>query len=172
MAFWNKKNVDERVRNMQNQIYREIYMIVNVICLLSIVIKFITIEIAIQAILVEGIIVFASSIYYVVRTTYLGIFSDEVEMHDRTSKVKLSTKNIIIGIAMGLVFALIFGLNSAVNYADTTSEAIYYFFLVFFVSLFIYAPFFSGFFGLTYLAAKRKSDQVIQKDLDDNEGKW
>lgn len=170
--LWKRKLVDERVKNLQNKIYREIYGLVMFVCFVSMLIKFTTMGMSLHNVLTEWLIIVISSVYYVVRTAYLGIVTDEVEIHDRTSKVKLGMKNIIYGVSIGLVFAIIFGINSAVNYAQSTQQALYYFFLVFFVSLFIYAPFFAGFLGLTYMAAKKKSDQVVQNSLEDTDSKW
>ncbi|NEU32140.1 hypothetical protein GN156_15405 [bacterium LRH843] len=173
MGFWNKKLIDERVLNTQNKIYKEIYIIIMVLLLISIAIKFITIEMSLQVVLTEWIIIIVTSIYYIGRAAFLGIYSDEVELHDNESKVKLSNKNIIGGISLGFVLAIIFATNSAVSYADSPQQAIYYFILVFFISLLIYAPLFVGFSTITYFVAKKKSEQIIKKDLEeDSEGNW
>jgi len=167
MAAKQKKQVDERVKNLQNKIYKEVYVLIMIVCSISILIKFIKMGVSLDNVLTEWLIIFVSSAYYYVRTAYLGILTDEIEVHDSNSKVKLSTKNIIYGMAVGLLFAIIFGLNSAFNYADSTKQAIEYFFVVFLVSLIIYVPLFAGFLGLSYMAAKKKSDQVVQKNLED-----
>ncbi|KMJ55387.1 membrane protein, partial [Bacillus sp. LL01] len=65
----------------------------------------------------------------------------------------------------------LFATNSAINYAEGTQQAISYFAIVFGVSLFIYAPFFILFTWVTHTAAKKKSDQINQKQLDEDEGK-
>jgi len=171
LALWKKKPFDERVKNMQNKIYREIYHIVMLITLVSVLVKFMTIEISMQVVLTEFIIAIVASIYYLVRATSLGIYSDEVELHDTHSKMKRSTKNFYGGLALGIILALIFATNSAINYADGTQQAIYFFALVFAVSLFIYAPFFILFTWVTHTTAKKKSDQINQQQLDENEGK-
>lgn len=167
MAIWKRKHVDERVKNLQNKIYKEIYVLVIIVCLISILIKFITMGMSLQNVITEWFIILSVSVYYYVRTAYLGILTDEIEIHDSNSKVKFGTKNIIYGVSIGLVMAIMFGFNSAFNYAVSTQQAIEYFFVVFLVSLFIYAPFFAGFLGLTYAAAKKKSDQVVRKNLED-----
>lgn len=163
----NKKQVDERVKNLQNKIYKEMYVLIMIVCSISIVIKFFKMGVSLDNVLTEWLIICVSSVYYYVRTAYLGILTDEVEVHDSNSKIKLQTKNIIYGVATGLVLAIFFGLNSAFNYADSTQQAYKYFFMVFLVSLVIYVPFFAGFLGLSYMAAKKKSDQVVQKNLED-----
>lgn len=167
MAAKQKKQVDERVKNLQNKIYKEVYVLIMIVCSISILIKFIKMGVSLDTVLTEWLIIFVSSAYYYVRTAYLGILTDEIEVHDSNSKVKLSTKNIIYGIVIGLLFAIIFGLNSAFNYADSTQQAFEYFFVVFLVSLIIYVPLFAGFLGFSYMAAKKKSDQVVQKNLED-----
>ncbi|MDV2686458.1 DUF6773 family protein [Alkalihalophilus lindianensis] len=171
MALWKKKPVDERVTNMQNKIYREIYHLVMLIALVSVVVKFMTIEVTMQVVLTEFLILLGASIYYLVRATTLGIYSDEVELHDTHSKMKRSKKNFYGGLAFGVIFALIFATNSAINYAEGTQQAINYFALVFGVSLIIYAPFFILFIWVTHTAAKKKSDQINQQQLDEDEGK-
>ena len=167
MAARQKKQVDERVKNLQNKIYKEVYVLIMIVCSISILIKFIKMGVSLDNVLTEWLIIFVSSAYYYVRTAYLGILTDEIEVHDSNSKVKLSTKNIIYGIVIGLLFAIVFGLNSAISYADSTNQAFEYFFVVFLVSLIIYVPLFAGFLGLSYMAAKKKSDQVVQKNLED-----
>ena len=167
MAARQKKQVDERVKNLQNKIYKEVYVLIMIVCSISILIKFFKMGVSLDNVLTEWLIIFISSVYYYVRTAYLGILTDEIEVHDSNSKVKLGTKNVLFGVVFGLVFAIILGLNSAFNYADSTQQAIEYFFVVFLVSLLIYVPFFAGFLGLSYMAAKKKSDQVVQKNLED-----
>lgn len=170
--IWNSKHLDERVKNLQNKIYKEIYVMVIIVCIISIVYKFTTMEMSLQNVTTEWLIILITSIYYFIRSAFLGIFTDEVELHDSMHKVKLSTKYIILGVAMGMFFAIILGINSAFNYADSTQEAIYFFFLVFFVSLFMYALFFAGFLMLMYAAAKKKSDKVVQHILEEKDSEW
>lgn len=102
----NKKQVDERVKNSQNKIYKEMYVLIMIVCSISIVIKFFKMGMSLDNVLTEWLIIFVSSVYYYVRTAYLGILTDEVEVHDSNSKIKLQTKNIIYGVATGLVLAI------------------------------------------------------------------
>ncbi|MER1986255.1 MAG: DUF6773 family protein [Solibacillus sp.] len=165
--IWRKQVVDERVRNAQNKIYREVYNVITLICCISIAVKFITIGVSFEVILTEFIILIGGSSYYGFRSTQLGLFSDEVEMHDATSKIPYRKKTILYGIIFGLVIALFMGINSAVNYADSTQQGIYYFFLVSLVSLFIYVPFLTAFLYVSYYTTKKKSDKVNEKNLED-----
>lgn len=169
LMFGKSKHVDERVKNQQNKIYREINYIVLLVCSISILIKSITMGASLQNVLTELLILIIISVYYSVRVAYLGIFTDEVEIHDSTSKIKLSTKYIISGVSIGMVVAIIMGVNSAFNYAESTPQAIYFFFMVFFVSLFMYSSFIGGILILFYGLAKKKSDRVIQRMLEDED---
>lgn len=167
MFFQKKQPVDERVRNAQNQIYREIYHFIMVICCISIVVKFITQGVSTGLVSTELMILIGGGVYYTMRSAQLGVFSDEVEMHDAHSKLPYSKKTLLYGVLSGILIALFMGLNSATNYANSTEQAIHYFILVFFVSLFIYAPFFALFLYAGYYTTKKKSDKVNEKNLED-----
>lgn len=174
MGFWNKKVVDERVYNMQNKIYREIYLLTMMIVLVSIGVKFYRFGVSMESVTSEIVILIGVSLYYGFRSSQLGVFSDEVELHDANSKFSYSTKQLIIGIGMGLVIALFMGINSAYQYADSSSQAIEYFFLVFFVSLIIYVPFYLLLLFAAYKSALKKSQKVNSKMLeeDDDVGRY
>ena len=116
-----------------------------------------------ENVLTERLIILFSAVYYCGRAAYLGIFTEEVEIHDSASKFKLSTKLIIFGVAIGMVIAIIMGVNSAFNYAESTPQAIYYFFLVFFVSLLLYSSFIAGVLILFYGLAKRKVIELFKE---------
>ncbi|MEB2282139.1 hypothetical protein LAV73_19490 [Lysinibacillus xylanilyticus] len=68
-----------------------------------------------------------------------------------------------------MIIAIIMDVNSAFNYAESTPQAIYFFFLVFFVSLLLYSSFIAGILILFYGLAKKKSDRVIQRMLEDED---
>lgn len=161
-----KKVVDERITNTQNRIYREIYLIISAICLLSIFTKFFLYEISLKLVITELIIILFSSIYYIIRAVSLGIFSDEMEIHDRNSKIPMSSKNIYFSLGIGVAAGIIFGVRSAIIYGDGYLHSIYTFAIVFFASLVIYLPFFLVIIVVPYFAAKRASQKVSEKDLD------
>ncbi len=161
-----KKVVDERITNAQNRIYREIYFIISAICLISIFTKFFLYEISVKLVITELIVILVSSIYYMVRAASLGIFSDEIEIHDRNSRTPMSSKKIYFCLGIGVVAGLIFGVRSAIIYGDGYLNSIYTFAIVFFASLVIYLPFFLVIIVVPYFAAKRASQKVSEKDLD------
>ena len=73
--FGRKKIVDERVTNAQNKIYREIYMLVMLVCIISIVTKFILNGYNNDLIQLESFLIFGSCVYYLARSIQMGLFS-------------------------------------------------------------------------------------------------
>lgn len=165
--FGKKKFSDERIINMQNKIYKEIYIIITIICFVSIGIKFLTIGREFNLIITEFIILILSSFYYQYRSVKMGIFSEEVEISNANSKFKYSARTIAIGVISGVLIGIVFGIHSAFSYADNTMQAIYYFFLVFFTSLIIYIPVLLLLLIVPYNISKRKSDKVNRKMLEE-----
>jgi hypothetical protein len=85
---WFKKNgnQDERIVNLKNKVYKEAYILIMCICGISLMIKsFLNWETS--SMLTELIVLLAGSIYSGVRSIMLGIYSDEVEVYDQTSKI-------------------------------------------------------------------------------------
>ncbi|KPB04569.1 DUF6773 family protein [Bacillus sp. CHD6a] len=160
---------DERIVTAQNKIYREIYFFVMAICLISIGFKFYQYGFGVSSIHTELAILILQGAYYTARGASMGVLSDEVEMHDRKSKVPMKWKTLFWGGASGVILAIFFGLNSAFNYADTTAQAYSYFFMVFFVSLMIYIPFLVLLSGSTFHAAMNRSKKAAEKELDEDE---
>lgn len=169
MGFWNKKMVDERVYNTQNKIYREIYILTLIIVIVSIGVKFYRFGVSMESVATEMVILICASLYYGFRSSQLGVFSDEVELHDASSKFSYSTKQLIIGSGLGLVIALFMGINSAYQYADSSSQAIEYFFVVFIVSLIIYVPLYLLLLFAAYKSALNKSQKVNSKMLEEDD---
>lgn len=165
MNWFNKsKLADERITNLKNQIYKEAYILIAVICSASIILKIFLQED--PSTLTEVIVLLAGGIYYGVRSVMLGIYSEEVEAHDRENKTPYSRKNILSGLAIGLGIALFFGIRSALLYGkgDLETQA-WYFFLVFIVSLIIYLPFFIVLLTLAHHLANKASKKVSESDL-------
>ncbi|MNJ32774.1 DUF6773 family protein [Paenibacillus bouchesdurhonensis] len=159
------KQVDERIVNTQNKIYKEIYMLIMLICLGSVIVKYAVLDMD-RLLITEIVIMLASSLYYLIRSVSLGVYSDAVEVHDRSSKFKMSTKNIVAGSIFGLGLALFFGFRSATLYADGAMQSLWYFILVFAVSLMIYVPVFLLLtFGL-HMAANKASTNVTKDELE------
>lgn len=170
MGLYKKFNIeDERITNLKNKIYAEIYILVIVICGISSVVKCTIYDRSIEDITTELIILIVSGLYYVYRSTRLGVISAEVEMHDSRSKWPQKKKNLFIGVALGIGIALFFGINSAVQYADGVGQSIYYFLLTTAVSLMIYLPFFLIILVVGHDVIKKKSDKAMNEILDDDE---
>lgn len=171
MGFYKRANVkDERLTNLKNKIYAEIYILIILICGISTVVKYFIYEMGIQGIATELAIVFISGVYFTYRSTKLGVISAEVEMHDRESKWPQQKKNLFTGIILGIVIALFFGINSAVQYADGAGQRIYFFSITAIVSLMIYLPIFLIILVVGNDQLKKKSDKAVNKMLDDESG--
>lgn len=169
-VYKKSKFKDERLTNLKNKIYAEIYILVMVIIGISTVAKYFIYDMGIQGITTELAIAFISSVYYTYRSTRLGVISAEVEMHDHESKWTRQKKNLFTGIILGIVIALFFGINSAVQYAEGAGQRVYYFFLTAIGSLMIYLPFFLIILVVGNDFLKRKSDKAVNKMLDDESG--
>ena len=170
MEFFNKSQVkDERVVNTRNKIYAEIYFLVAAICTISVIVKHLIYGVNMEYVITELTILFLGGIYFLYRSVMLGVFSAEVELHDRKNKWSTKKKNLFISVGLGIGIALVMGINSAVQYADGVQQRIEYFFLVGFVSLMIYLPVLVGVLVTGNEIAKRKSDNVMNKMLDDDE---
>ncbi|MEK4538077.1 DUF6773 family protein [Peribacillus sp. FSL K6-1552] len=159
-----KKITDERIENVRNKIYKEMYHVIMAICLVSVLFKIYKYGVGSGEVYLELVILFAGGMYYLARSIFLGVFWDEVEMHDRTSKTPMSRKTIFGTGALALIIATIMGVNSAVSYADGSSQGLWYFVLVWCVSVMIYLPILLLFFGGIYLLAKK----IGMKNSEDN----
>ncbi|WP_217586280.1 DUF6773 family protein [Lentibacillus saliphilus] len=173
MGLFKKRAVqDERVVNMKNKIYAELYILILVICAASVVIKRFVYEPGFEHISTELTILIAGGLYYTYRSAKLGVFSAEVELHDRQSKWSMQKKNLVMSIGLGVVIALAFGINSAVQYAEGFAQSVYYFLLTAFGSLMIYLPVFIMLLVVGSELAKRKSEREIDKMLGDDDEKY
>lgn len=156
-----KKNTDERIENIRNKIFKEMYYVVMVICLISVFFKMYKFGIGESALMEEAIleliILIVGGVYFLASSIFLGVFWDEVEIHDRTSKTPMSKKTIRRSVGLAFLIAIIMGVNSAVSYADSTSQGFWYFIQVLFVSLMIYLPILLILFGGIYMLAKKIS---------------
>lgn len=164
MQLFKRHSGDERIENERNRIYKEGYIVVLFICLASIIVKYLYYGFDLKLVLTEFIVLLISSLYIAIRSISLGLYSDAVEVHDRSSKLSMNMKNLIIGLGLGLAFAIFFGIRSAVLYGDSESQSILYFLLVFFVSLILYVPLFFVIFFVGHNAANKASQQVHKDD--------
>lgn len=159
--FQNKKKiVDERIVSTQNKIYREISILVFMISILSIIVKLYLYGPQLTNVITEYLILITQGVYYLIRSSNLGIYSDEVELKERTSNIAMSTKNILIGLGLGIAIGIYFGARSAYLYGESFYNSVWYFFLVFFASFLIYVPFFVVFLVMTHHLANRRSKKV------------
>jgi len=157
-----KKPKDERIENTKNKIYKESYFFIMVICFISIGVKYYLYGNIPKPVITELLVIFLSSLYYVIRTVCLGIYMDEIEVHDRKNKLSMSTKNIIIGVVFGVVMAISFGLKSSIKYGNNGNR-LWYFIIVFIASIMIYCPFFIAFIAIGDIAARKASKKITQK---------
>ena len=165
--FWNRiKSTDERIINTQNKIYKEAYILVSIICFISIAVKIYLYGFNIRSVVSELLIIIIPSCFFYIRMVLLGLYSDTVEIHDRTSKIPMSIINVVISLSFGVIIALFFGIRSSILYAHTNSQRVFYFIVVFFVSLMIYCPLFTIIVALPNFIANRASKRVNSKNQD------
>lgn len=160
---------DERIINLQNKIFREIYVLVMVICIGSMVLKIVSGRGGFEHLGTEMIILFFGALYYLVRSANMGIFSEEVR-YARGREVKdpearMAMKGLGMGVATGIVLGIFFGFNSALNYADDTGKAIFYFLLTFVTTIMLYTPFLFIILFVPNIIAMKKSERVNKKCL-------
>ncbi|MET3506666.1 DUF6773 family protein [Halalkalibacter oceani] len=167
--FKGSASVDERIVHLQNKIYREIYMLVLLICIGSIVVKTIIHGVQLGLVVTELVILFSQGVYYAVRSANLGVFSAEVELHDRESRLSMNKKNIIIGLAVGVVIALFFGIRSAIVYGEGAAQSFSYFGIVFLASLIMYVPVLVLILVISHQAALKRSERAIERELEEDE---
>lgn len=168
--FTNKKVKDERIVHMQNKIYREIYILIVVVCSISAFVKYLYYGLEFERVITECIILIITGIYYVIRSSQMGIFSSEVEMHDQSSKWSYTKKNVVITIAIGFGLAFFFGIRNAIIYGDGMWNSIYYFFIVFAATLLLYLPVLAIIFIFSFTIAKKRSEKVAEKQLEELDG--
>lgn len=169
MRFFNKKKIeDEWIVHTKNKIYTEIYMIIIVIAAISLLVKTYYFNLAFSHIITEMIILFVGGVYYIIRSVYLGIYTAEIEIHDRESKWNVQKKSIVYAIIIGFGIALAFGLNSAIQYAEGWTQSVTYFFITFIVSIIIYLPLSFLFFVIGNELMKRKSNKIANEMLSDD----
>ena len=161
------KQKDERLTTLQNKIYREMYILIVVICALSVLYKQFLVEDGTQHLWTEIILFSASSGYYLIRSTMLGIFSDEVELHDRSSKMSFSKRNFVISLFLGVGFSLFLAIRNSLKYGDGTEETVYFFLTILFFCLLIYIPVLFCIMVLPYAVAKYKSDKINEQELEE-----
>lgn len=160
-----KRIVDERIENVKKGIFKEAFIAAMAISILSMIIKFSLYGIKVELVAAELAILIIPGLYFVIRSVIMGIYSDEIEIHDRISKMSANSKNVIIALIFGFALAAFFGIRSAVLYGNDFNR-LWYFFLVFTASLIIYCPFLVVYIVITHNIAKKVSSKVSQKNHD------
>ncbi|RKD71186.1 hypothetical protein ATL39_2581 [Sinobaca qinghaiensis] len=140
MRWFKQKVKDEWIEQTKNKIYKELYVLVVLLCFFSIVYKETVNPEPFNLPVAELLILAGTGIYYTIRGWQFGIFSAEKEIHDRSSRIPMTAKHFIYTVAGGVGLSLFFGIRSAVVYGEGTSQSVYYFFLTFAGSLMIYIP--------------------------------
>lgn len=165
--MWYQKYRDERVEAMKSQIFREMYYWMMGFTFLSIIIKSIMYPDDWERSAFEMLLMIFSSLYYILRSVLMGLYADEVEMHDRDNRRTVSQKNLIIGLGSALAIALYFGFRSAIVYGGE-GTTVKYFLASFFGSILIYVPVFLAIMIAADLMAKRGS-RLVKKRKDEDE---
>ena len=168
MIFNSKERLkDERIERLYNKIFREAYLIAIVIAVISILTKYFYYGLNTEYVIFEFAFIIVTSLYFLIRSVFLGIYSDAIELHDKDKSISLpmSVKQILIGIAAGFGIALFFGVRSALLYGGGGNQ-VEYFFLVFGASFMIYLPALIILVLATSYIARKKSEQVNMEDED------
>ena len=155
--------VDERIISTRNKIYKEAFGLAITLCFASIVVKYAAHGIKSDLVLTELVVIVVSGLYCLIRRVMLGLYSDEVEMHDRTNRLPLTGKNIIIGLGAGVAIALFFGIRNASLYGSDVNR-LKYFVVVFFAALMIYLPLFIALLVISDLLARKASKKIAEKE--------
>jgi hypothetical protein len=167
LSLFKKSNkvVDERIENLKNRIFKEAYILTGAVCTASILVKFILYGVKFQLVMIasELLIIIIPGIYSGIRSVMLGIYSDEIEVHDRSSKMNMDTKTILAGAIPGALLAIAMGIRSSLLYGSGATR-ISYFFTVFLACLMIYCPFYVAVMWAVHSAAKKASKNASQKN--------
>ncbi len=170
VMFFNKKNEikDERVEALYSKIYREVYALVVIIAAISILVKYLYYGLNLEYVLFEIILLIVVSVYFLVRSVWMGLYSDMVELHDKNKKVSLpmNVKQVVIALIAGLGIALFFGIRSSMLYGGGGNR-LNYFLLVFSASFLIYIPFLVLVTFLINYFANKKSKKINEKNISD-----
>jgi len=166
--FFNKKNEikDERVEGIYNKIYREAHTLVVILAALSMITKYLYYGLNLEHVLFELILLILSSLYFLVRSIWLGLYSDMTELQDKNKKISLSfnVKQVVIALISGLGISLFFGIRSALIYGGGGNR-LSYFIMVFSASFLIYIPFLVIVTFLINYFANKKSKEINNKNL-------
>lgn len=163
---WKKQvPIDERVESMKDRLYKEAFVIVNAICMISLIYKSWVLELGIQDTMIELLVLTIPNVYFLIRSVRLGIYADEVEIHDRVSKWSINRKSALFGLVIAFILAASFGVRSAIVYSDN-SNWMFNFILVFVTSLLIYVPTLVLFSVTSNKLARSASEKASRRNSD------
>jgi len=158
---------DERIAHTKNKIYNEAYYLMVLLCLVFSSINYQIYRY--NMILFSGIIIVTiPSLYIYIKSIIIGLYSDEVEVHDRNNKMSISYKSMILGIIFGLFMSLFFGVRSSLLYAHNMKQHIVYFIIVFLACLAMYVPFFLTLIMTPHFIGQFISKKINSKNKDDD----
>jgi uncharacterized membrane protein len=155
--------VDERIQSVQDKIYKEVYYLVLVMCLVSIAIKSLYYGFEAKMLITEAVIILTSIGYFGIKTILLGTY---YEINEEKIKRSSTKKNALVGGFVGVLIAVFFGVRSSIIYADQ-GEKLYYFILVFVAALIIYLPVLLVATVLPDYMANKISKRMSEKQLGD-----
>ncbi len=155
--------VDERIQSVQNKIYKEVFYLVLIMCLVSIVAKTLYYGFDATKLITEAVIILGSIGYFGIKTILLGTYYEVNEDKINRSSPK---KNALFGGLVGVLIAIFFGVRSSILYANQ-GEKLYYFMLVFVAALMIYIPVLIIATVLPDYMANKVSKRMSEKRLGD-----
>ena len=139
MSLFRRKFVDERVENLENQIYKECFSLAITLCLVVILLKRFYFGIALSELWAEYLIMLVPLLYFMVRYMQKGLYRDEVELYNRKSPISMQQKLLYFGLGSVVVVATFFAARSAYLYGEGVTR-LTNFFVTFLASLMIYVP--------------------------------
>ena len=161
---------DERITHEKNKIYKECYMLCQVICLASIILKSLFNESGnFMLILPEFLILIVPNLYSFIKSVFLGLYSEEVELTDKVNKLSTDTKLTLSSLLPGIILGLLIGIRNSLLYAEDTQTRIYYFILIFFTVILFYVPITFAISFTTHTLGKEISKKKSIPEEDDNE---
>lgn len=132
-------SADERMLRQRDRIGREALWLVLGLCAVSVAVRIYWMGAGPAQVLTELLVLAAAGIWTGVRSVMSGLYSDEEELKDRSSRFSGPVRNLFWGLGAGIALSLYFGIRSALLYGQGGNESSY-FLLVFSAAFLIYVP--------------------------------